>query len=165
MWVSLASVGPPLGVDLTNFVRTAKRLLKPVDSDGMTGHYLNGPTARCIATAVPVPGPHDPPVQTEEGHRLISPHLLSLLLLSWSQLPVDHPGQLQWRSSGAAPFTTMEEFDAQAAHIAAFMASKVSLMLRHAYKHWRESGWGGQRSQHLVADLRSWLTQLYVRNG
>ena len=136
VWVSLASVQPPLQLVGSNSARTVRRLLAlpvadvaAVESD----HYLVGSAAKEILSAAA----DDLEFSSDSGRervRMISPQLLSLLLLAWSELPVDHPGQRLWRPSGAAPFTTMEEFDARAAHIAAFMASKVSLMLRHAYK-------------------------------
>ena len=115
---------PSLGLDLTNIGRTARRLLKLGGGDPIDDHYLNGPAARCIVGAAHLPGPDDQFMTTEEGCRLISPQLLSLLLLSWSELPVDHPGQRLWRPSGAAPFTTMEEFDARAAYMGAFITAK-----------------------------------------
>ena len=128
MLVSLASVQPSLGLDLTNIGRTARRLLKLRGGDSIDDHYLNGPAARCIVGAAHLPDPDDQFMTAEEGCRLISPQLLSLLLLAWSELPVDHPGQRLWRPSGAAQFTTMEEFDAQAAHIGAFMATQVGAL-------------------------------------
>ena len=90
-----------------------------VESD----HYLVGSAAKEILSAAA----DDLEFSSDSGReraRLVSPQLLSLLLLSWSELPVDHPGQRLWRPNGAAPFTTLEEFDARAAYMGAFITAK-----------------------------------------
>ena len=103
--------------------REARLLPLAVESN----HYLVGSAAKEILSAAA----DDLEFSSDSGQervRMISPQLLSLLLLAWSELPVDHPGQQLWRPSGAAQFTTMEEFDAQAAHIGAFMATQVGAL-------------------------------------
>ena len=91
-----------------------------VESD----HYLVGSAAKEILSAA-VDDLDFSRDSGRESARMVSPQLLSLLLLAWSELPVDHPGLRLWRPSGAAPFSTMEEFDGRAAHIGAFTATQV----------------------------------------
>ena len=128
MWVSLASVQPLVQLVGSNSARTVRRLLALADVAAVeSDHYLVGSAAKEILSAAA----GDLEFSSDSGRervRMISPHLLSLLLLAWSELPVDHPGQRLWRPSGAAPFTTMEEFDARAAHIEAFMATQVDAL-------------------------------------
>ena len=128
MWVSLASVQPPVQLAGSNSARTVRRLLALADVAAVeSDHYLVGSAAKEILSAAA----DDLEFSSDSGRervRMISPQLLSLLLLAWSELPVDHPGQQLWRPSGAAQFTTMEEFDAQAAHIGAFMATQVGAL-------------------------------------
>jgi hypothetical protein len=128
MWVSLASVQPPLQLVGSNSARTVRRLLALADVVAVeSDHYLVGSAAKEILSAA-ADALEFSSDSGRERARMVSPQLLSLLLLSllllsWSELPVDHPGQRLWRPSGAAPFTTMEEFDARAAHIGAFIAT------------------------------------------
>ena len=124
-WVSLASAQPSFQLHGTNFARTCRRLLK-LDAGSLegSGHYLTGSEANSILAAA-ASAPDAPAGLIVEGDRLVSPHLLSRLLLTWSMLPKDHPGNTRWRSSGARPFTTMEEFDAMAARIEAHEARMV----------------------------------------
>jgi hypothetical protein len=125
VWVSLASVQPPVQLAGSNSARTERRLLALADVAAVeSDHYLVGSAAKEILSAAA----DDLEFSSDSGReraRLVSPQLLSLLLLSWSELPVDHPasGQRLWRPSGAAPFTTMEEFDARAADTGSFIAT------------------------------------------
>ena len=124
MWVSLASVQPPVQLAGSNSARTVRRLLALADVAAVeSDHYLVGSAAKEILSAAA----DDLEFSSDSGReraRLVSPQLLSLLLLSWSELPVDHPGHRLWRPSGAAPFTTMEEFDARAAYMGASITAK-----------------------------------------
>ncbi len=128
MWVSLASVQPPVQLVGSNSARTVRRLLALADVAAVeSDHYLVGSAAKEILSAAV----DDLDFSSDSGReraRMVSPQLLSLLLLAWSELPVDHPGQRLWRPSGAAQFTTMEEFDARAAHIGTFMATQVGAL-------------------------------------
>ncbi len=91
-----------------------------------SGHYLAGSEAKTIVAAT-ASAPSAPAGLIVEGDWLpvVSPQLLSLLLLTWTSLPGDHPGLTVWRRRGVQPFTTMEEFDARASHIEAHNTSKV----------------------------------------
>ena len=115
---------PPLQLVGSNSARTVRRLLALADVAAVeSDHYLVGSAAKEILSAAA----DDLEFSSDSGReraRLVSPQLLSLLLLSWSELPVDHPGQRLWRPSGAAPFTTMEEFDARAAYMGASITAK-----------------------------------------
>ena len=115
MWVSLASVQPPVQLAGSNSARTVRRLLALADVAAVeSDHYLVGSAAKEILSAAA----DDLEFSSDSGReraRMVSPQLLSLLLLSWSELPVDHPGQrlcgdpvvqprfLPWRSSKVEP--------------------------------------------------------------
>jgi hypothetical protein len=129
VWISLASVQHPVQLVGSNSARTVRRLLALADVAAVESdhYYLVGSAAKEILSAAV----DDLDFSSDSGReraRMVSPQLLSLLLLAWSELPVDHPGQRLWRPSGAAQFTTMEEFDARAAHIGAFMATQVGAL-------------------------------------
>ena len=103
MWVSLASVQPPVQLAGSNSARTVRRLLALADVAAVeSDHYLVGSAAKEILSAA-VDDLEFSSDSGRESARMVSPQLLSLLLLAWSELPVDHPGQrlvaTQWRSS------------------------------------------------------------------
>ena len=125
VWISTASVVPPLELGMKNRTRTCSRLLKLNEGElEGSGHYLAGTEAKAIVAAA-ASAPGAPAGLIVEGDWLVSPQLLSLLLLTWSSLPGDNPGWTVWRRSGVQTFTTMEEFDARASHIEAHNISKV----------------------------------------
>ena len=128
MWVSVASVQPPVQLVGSNSARTVRRLLALADVAAVeSDHYLVGSAAKEILSAAV----DDLDFSSDSGReraRMVSPQLLSLLLLAWSELPVDHPGQQVWRPSGAAPFSTREEFESRAAHLGAYMATQVDAL-------------------------------------
>ena len=95
MWVSLASVQPPVQLVGSNSARTVRRLLALADVAAVeSDHYLVGSAAKEILSAAA----DDLEFSSDSGReraRMVSPQLLSLLLLllAWSELPVDQPGQ------------------------------------------------------------------------
>lgn len=80
----------------SNSSRTVRGLLALADVAAVeSDHYLVGSAAKEILSAAA----DDLEFSSDSGReraRLVSPQLLSLLLLSWSELPVDHPGQRLW---------------------------------------------------------------------